>query len=360
LAAIKDSFSQARQLAPCILFIDELDGISDRATLTSDYKEYWTQIVNLLLELLAGIEDRPGVVVIGATNHPEHIDAAVRRAGRLDRTIEIELPDAETLMAIFRFHLGPDVLTNVDLMPAALASAGKTGADVEAWVRRAKSRGRRAKRSLVLDDLLHEIRSGREEMPESLRRSCAVHEAGHLVVGVVLAVFEPQAMTILDHGGATRAQLSRANSQTQSGIENYITALLSGRAAEEIIIGSSYATAGSGIGEDSDFSRATSAAIDLELRFGFGAIGVAHFSDRATEMLLHDPSVVALIKQRLDRSLALAREIITENREVVEAVARRLEAKGYLDRAAIDELLKTYPVRNASRGKDSGEFEGSG
>lgn len=348
LAAIKESFSRARQLAPCILFIDELDGISDRATLASDYREYWTQIVNLLLEQLAGVEDRPGVVVVGATNHPNHIDPAIRRAGRLDRTIEIGLPDAENLAAIFRFHLGGDVLPKVDLMPAALAALGKTGADVEAWVRRAKSRARRAKQDLVFDDLLHEIRSGREGLPENLRRTCSVHEAGHLVVGVALAVFEPQALTILDHGGATRVELSRANSQTESGIENFITALLSGRASEEIILGSSQATAGAGVGEHSDFSRATAAAIDLELHFGFGAIGLARFSDRATEMLLHDASIVGLITKRLARCHARARELIAANRQTVEAVARLLEQTGYLDRAAIDELLKRYPVRNVA------------
>ncbi|WFU25139.1 AAA family ATPase [Bradyrhizobium sp. CB1717] len=355
LAAIKEAFSQARKLAPCILFVDELDGISDRATLTTEYKEYWTQIVNLLLELLAGIEERPGVVVIGATNHPEHIDAAVRRAGRLDRTIEIELPDTESLTAIFRFHLGPDPLPNVDLMPAALAAAGKTGADVEAWVRRAKSRARRGRRELMLEDVLHEIRSGREGMPQSLRRSCSIHEAGHVVSGVALAVFEPQALTILDHGGATRVELSRANSQTRAGIENYITALLAGRAAEEILLGSSEATAGAGIGDDSDFSRATQAAVDLELKYGFGVIGVAHFPDRATEMLLHDPSIVALITKRLDRCLIRARELIANNREAVEAVARRLEATGYLDRAAIGELLKTHHVQSGLLKNDTRE-----
>ena len=348
LAAIKESFSQARQLAPCVLFIDELDGISDRTALTAaEYREYWTQIINLLLELLAGIEERPGVVVIGATNHPDHIDAAIKRAGRLDRTIEIGLPNAEDLAAIFRFHLGQDVLPTVDLIPAALAAAGRTGADVEAWVRRAKSRARRAKCDLAFDDLLHEIRSGREGLPEELRRSVSLHEAGHLIVGVALAVFEPQALTILDHGGATRVELSRANSQTERGIENFITALLSGRAAEEIILGSSHATAGSGVGEESDFSRATAAAIDLELRFGFGVLGLARFSDRATEMLLHDPSVVGLITKRLARCHARARELIAANRQSVEGVACRLEQTGYLDRVAIDELLMMYPVRNA-------------
>ena len=351
LAAIKESFSRARQLAPCILFIDELDGISDRATLTSQYKEYWSQIVNLLLELLAGIEDRPGVVVIGATNHPDRIDAAVRRAGRLDRTIEIQLPDAETLSTIFRFHLGADLLPDVDLMPVALAAAGKTGADVEAWVRRAKARARRAKRDLELDDLFHEVRCGGAGLPAKLRRTISIHEAGHLIVGVALGVFEPKALTILDRGGQTRGELSWNQTQTQPGIENCITALLGGRAAEEIMLGAAEATAGAGIGEDSDFAYATRAAIDLELRFGFGAIGVAHFPEQVTDLMVHSPAIVALITKRLDRCLARAHDIVTANRQALAAVARRLEVTGYLDRAAIDELLKTHPVRSLPAGE---------
>lgn len=358
LAAIKSCFAQARKLAPCIIFIDELDGISDRASLTSEYREYWTQIVNLLLEQLAGVEGRPGVVVIGATNHVDHIDAAVRRAGRLDRTIEIELPDADSLAQIIRYHLR-ELLLEVDLMPAALAAAGKTGADVEAWVRRAKSHARRERRELTLDDLLREIRSGREGLSKDMRRACAVHEAGHLVAGVALDVFVPQALTILDSGGTTRVEPSRANSQTASGIENYITALLSGRAAEEVLLG--LATAGAGVGEDNDFSRATSAATDLELRFGFGAIGVVQFSENTTEMLLHDPLILGLIKQRLDRCHQRARDLIAKNRVTVEAVAHRLEETGHLDRATIDEVLTRWPVQGAETsapglGKDNGDL----
>jgi cell division protease FtsH len=90
-------------------------------------------------------------------------------------------------------------------------------------VRRAKSRARRASRNWTIDDLLYETRSGREGLPENLRRVCAVHEAGHLVIGLALDVFEPQAVTIVDQGGVTRVELSRANVQTEGGIENYIT-----------------------------------------------------------------------------------------------------------------------------------------
>lgn len=347
LAAIKSCFAQARKLSPCVLFIDELDGISNRATLTTEYKEYWTQIVNLLLEQLAGVEDRPGVVVIGATNHVDHIDAAIRRAGRLDRTINIELPDAESLAQIFRFHLGPKVLLDVDLTPLALAATGRTGADVEAWVRRAKGYARREKREVTEDDLLKEVREGRDRLPDTLRRVCSVHEAGHLIVGVVLDVFTPKALSIFDEGGSTRVELARANHQTETGIENFITMLLAGRAAEEVVLGCSQRTVGAGVGENSDLARATRSAIDLELRFGFGPLGNAQFSDRAIDLLLQNTSVISSVKKRLDTCGAHAREIVTNNRASLEAIATRLEQSGYLDQVAIDRLLVTHPIEKS-------------
>jgi ATP-dependent Zn protease len=343
LASIKHCFSQARQLSPCILFIDELDGIGDRATLTNEYREYWLQIVNLLLEQLQGVEERAGVVVIGATNHPDHIDAAIKRAGRLDRTIAIELPDAEALAKIFRFYLG-DLLPDADLMQAALAALGKTGADVEAWTRRAKARARRDRRDITFDDLMHEVRSGRASLPAFLRRACALHESGHLVVGLALQVFEAQHLAIMDDGGTTRVQLAWANAQTFEGMENFVVSLLGGRAAEEVFLGRSEITAGAGIGEDSDFARATQAAVDMEMRLGLGVMGVVHFSDRTTELLLQDRSVLARIRERLDLCLGRARDIITANRECVEAVSRRLASTGYLNRMEIEELLKRHPL----------------
>ncbi|MCJ2142765.1 AAA family ATPase, partial [Methylobacterium sp. E-066] len=117
LQAIRRVFAQARTQAPCILFIDELDGISDRARIRGEYVQYWTQVVNLFLELLAGVEERPGVVVVAASNHPQNIDPAVKRAGRLDREIAIERPDTASLVKIFRHHLGAGVLAGDSLMP---------------------------------------------------------------------------------------------------------------------------------------------------------------------------------------------------------------------------------------------------
>jgi cell division protease FtsH len=344
LQAMRTAFAQARRLAPSILLVDELDGISNRSTLSGDYVEYWSQIVNLLLELLAGIEDRPGVVVIGATNHPDKIDPAVRRAGRLDRTIAIEKPGIEDLVSIFRFHL-KEALAEADLMPAALAARGGTGADIEAWVRRAKSTARRAHRDLAIDDLLAEIRGKQAPMPEAQRQASADHEAGHIVVGAALGICDIKAASIHDAGAVTSVSFDLAKSQSLGGLEAIITMLLGGRAAELEMLPEGEAGAGAGGGEQSDFGRATQIALDIEARFGFGAFGVVHLPEKVTDLLLHDATIIGLIKHRLDRCLARAREIIAANRALVVAIAEALASQGYLDRRDIEALLAKHPPR---------------
>lgn len=345
LQAMKNAFSQARRLAPCILFIDEMDGISDRATLRGEYIEYWSQIVNLLLELLAGVDERPGVVVVAATNHPDKIDAAVRRAGRLDRTITIEKPNVEDLKGIFRFHLG-DALTDIDVMPAALAAQGATGADVEAWVRRAHGKARRAKRHVELDDLLEATRSGRTPLPPKLRHVCAVHEAGHMVVASSLGILKLQDVSIDDSGGSTRGQFDVQQIQTVAGQENIITMLLAGRAAEDEMLPPEDVTVGAGGAENSDYARATRLAIEIETRSGFGVLGVIHLPNKVVDLMLHEPRIIALIKRRLDGLLARAREIVSANRVAVGAIAAALETRGYLGKGEIQALLDAHMVKN--------------
>jgi ATP-dependent Zn protease len=342
LQAMQTDFSQARRLAPAILFIDELDGISDRSTLRGDHVEYWSQIVNLLLELLAGVEDRPGVVVIGATNHPNKIDAAVRRAGRLDRTIVIQKPGVEDLVAIFRFHL-KDTLSGADLVPAALAARGGTGADVEAWVRRAKAKARRQRRDLVLDDLLHEIRGLRDPIPPALRRASAIHESGHVVAGTVLGSFELHAVSLHDAGGATSVTLKIENSQTLRGLESFIAVLLAGRAAEELVFGPDEICAGAGGGEDSDLARATRIALDIETKLGLGFFGSMRLPQTAIDFMIQDARMIGVVKKRLDGCFDLARRILAVNKTALLAVANELEAHGYLDKSDIDALFARHP-----------------
>ncbi|WP_434722773.1 AAA family ATPase [Mesorhizobium sp. RIZ17] len=335
LQAIKEAFSRARRLAPCILFIDELDGISDRARLTGDYVEYWSQIVNLLLELLQGVEERPGVVVIGATNHPDMIDPAVKRAGRLDHEITIQKPDVKTLAKIFRHHIGAQ-LPGADLMPAALAAGGATGADVEAFVRRARGAARRGRRALRLDDLLAEVRSKREPPSQQIRRLLAVHEAGHAVVATVLGCMEVVGVSIGDRSGLTEIERIDGNASLKH-CNDIIVMLMAGRAAEELLLGSP--SAGAGAMPGSDLSRATELAKNIELRFGLGELGPVFVPDGLNDPLTVVPGLLASVRKRIDGALSDARGLLKQNRTALDAVAKALERSGYLSAAEISGLV---------------------
>jgi hypothetical protein len=111
LKRMKRSFAEAETQKPCILFVDEFDGIGRRVDLSRDYADYWNSVVNCGLELLDGVARTSGVIVVCATNNPSVIDPALLRSGRIDRQIEIPLPDAEARLAILRHHLGKDIET---------------------------------------------------------------------------------------------------------------------------------------------------------------------------------------------------------------------------------------------------------
>ncbi|QZO00528.1 ATP-binding protein [Chenggangzhangella methanolivorans] len=122
LAAMRRSFADARRRAPAVWFIDEIDSFGDRTTFTADHRDYSSQVVNALLECLDGAENRDGVFVLGATNHPDRIDPALRRSGRLDRIVTLRLPELDELMGVARHHLQGE-----------LDDAGLREAGVAAW-----------------------------------------------------------------------------------------------------------------------------------------------------------------------------------------------------------------------------------
>ncbi|OPH83163.1 hypothetical protein B2M20_09090 [Nitrobacter vulgaris] len=341
LQAMRTAFVQARRLTPSILFIDELDGISDRARLRGEYVEYWSQIVNLLLELLAGIDDRPGVVVIGATNHADRIDPAIRRAGRLDRTISIERPGTDDLCEIIRFYLKND-LPEADLMPLALAARGGTGADVEAWVRRARSNARRGNRAFTSHDILQEIRGQQVGLPHDLRNVVSIHEAGHIVVGAALRCYEPKMVWLTETGGLTSGQMNMGNDLTLRGLEHVMTTLLAGRAAEKLLLGAQEVTIGAGLGDTSDLMKATQIALDIEVRFGLGQSGLVQLPDASREAMLHNQTTLAAIRQRLDRCHLYAETIVQLHCPAILEIASALRNNGYLERAAIVEVLQHH------------------
>ena len=186
MLAMKKTFVEARELAPCIVFLDEVDSFPNRATLNHPQADWDIQCVNALLAELDGVQGREGVVVVAACNHPHLLDPALTRSGRLDRHVRIGLPDMGALEHILRVHLR-DELADTDLQAVALLALGSTGADVERFVRGARRRARDAGRPMELVDMQAEIGGNDDRTPAEIRIS-AVHEAGHAIAAVELGI----------------------------------------------------------------------------------------------------------------------------------------------------------------------------
>jgi cell division protease FtsH len=302
--------------------------------LGGEYVEYWSQLINLVLEQLAGIEELKGVVVVAATNHPEKISPAIKRAGRLDHEIVIEKPGTTDLAKIFSHHLGDD-LVGADLLPVAAVARGATGADVEAWVRRAKASARRAQRKVSVEDLEHQIRSGKPILTPDARRRISVHEAGHTVVARMLEV-KFHSVSIHDLGGETEVAPPDGTT-TLDGIERHMAIAMAGRAAEEMVLGDVCVSSGSDA--NSDLARATAMAKSIELQFGLGSLGLIYVADDLLGGVRQYPGVLESVRRRLAAALDRARATLVAHRAELTSVADALSIRGYLDAPEVDVIL---------------------
>ena len=339
--AIRKAFSEALLQSPSILFIDEIDTIPARGTGKWN-DDWWTSITNTLLECLDGFERREGVVVIAACNDPSRLDPALVRSGRLDRHIEIPLPDVPSLVGILRTHLVTD-LAGDDVREVALAARGGTGADVERFVREARRRARLANRSIILPDLLEAVRNGQPEWPADVRRRVAYHEAGHAIALLALGIAEPKALSIGGTGGLAESDLGEMRAITRSHLEKFLVALLAGRAAEQLTFGE--ATAGAGGSDESDLGRATMLATRLETDYGLGDFGLVCIPGGSSgrDLLLLD-TLRSAVGGTIDRAYAAALELLGRNQHALEALATALFGAGYLDRSDIQAILVHSPL----------------
>jgi len=345
LKAMRASFEEARKKAPCILFIDEFDSAGDRNSGTSGNESYDNKAINGLLECLDGSEGRSGVVVIAATNLPNKIDPALRRPGRLDKVIEIPLPDAEARTGILRYHLKGD-LDGVDLAPVVNGTQGMAGAWLESLVRNARRTARRARRDLKLDDLMAAL-PARAQMPaEALARS-AIHEAGHAVValthGKEIEYAEVCRAVLSDSGefnGGCVAIIrppSEIYLRTKSQVLTMIRHLLGGLAAEEIVFGDK------GDGGWSDLKEATFWCARMWLSTGqqdqLTFLSETE-SDTVLSTLKSRPDVQKKVEALLQECMSEVKTIIEKRRDDVRKLANALIEKGRLSGDEINQLLK--------------------
>lgn len=336
LRQMRQFFDAAAGASPCIVFIDELDAVGDRGR-PHDHNSSWTDsVVGGLLECVDGFETTPGIVVMGATNHPEKIDAALRRPGRFDRTLMMRQPTPDLLPQAFRWHLSGD-LADADLGALTGIATGMSGAEIAASVREARGTARRARRTLTLDDLSAAISDRRPPLDDALRWQVAVHECGHAIVAHATGRATVNLLSLTATGGEA-SMTARPSGLYLDELEADIAGLLGGRAAERLFLG--LPSGGAGGQEDSDIAEATRRAVAIELSLGLGEAGTVWHGppERGVERLRFDRALQARVRARLDAAEDHAMTVLAENRSVLTSMATGLVRSGALS----GDLLQTF------------------
>jgi cell division protease FtsH len=322
---LRAAFASAKSAAPCVFFIDELDSLPARGD--AGHNESWfTPITNALLAELDGLEARAGVVVVAATNFPQRIDLALRRAGRLDRLIELTLPDEQALAAILGEHLGT-AADGIELPAIARKLLGQSGADVEKLVRGARRRARSAGRPITGGDLLNELGADRRVTAPKLLGRLAVHESGHAIAATLSRIGMLEYVTLSSTPGrGPHSHIVGASSEMMSGdMDSLIQGFLSGRAAEIVALGEASALSGGEV--RSDLAQATVFAAVAELECGLGSSGLTWSDvDHGTVggILRSDPRLAHHVERRLQRLQAAAVTQLTLYRAALLAVSAAL------------------------------------
>lgn len=356
LKAMRKAFDDARKDVPSILFIDEIDAFGDRESVGFDHANYVRQVINGLLECLDGAEKREGVVVIGACNHPEFLDAAVKRPGRLDRHIVIPYPDKEARIAIAEGYLGQAMPEGM-VEEFARRSKGSTGAVIEQWIREAKRIARRARRQFLATDVLQVLPPSRQ-LSDDMLRCVAVHELGHAIVSVVLDAeklvgvsihdFEPLSSGRQSFGGAT-FESDPGRRRTRQYYLDQIAVYMGGIAAEAVFFGGH--ADGAGGKDGADLNVATNLALVMERHLGMGpsfvSFGEIDFK-RLDSLKYASPVLVARVEATLQEQFERAKTLLEEHKAVVMLLSKRLIERKSLTgeevRQAIEELRKLAPA----------------
>lgn len=348
IKALRDVFARAEASAPCAILLDELDALPSRNSINGDRNaSYWTPVIADLLLLLNSASNgrRQRVFVWAATNHPDRIDPALLRPGRLDRVIPFTPPGPDGIASITRHHLAGD-LADTDLTAIGHLGLGRSPAEIAAVVRSARQTARGARRDLAYDDLLDAFAPHSEIEPGLLRR-IALHEAGHAVLAIVLGVDEVVAVDLL---GSIRALgqtvMRRPNGiETRPTIENRVTSQLGGRATEAVFYDGDCSANAGGSG-DSDLGRATEAITAMRLSMGLGHVDELAYlgsPERCATLLQYDPVFRQAVNQDLARLHARAVDIVERHRVAIEAVAAALAERRHLTGNEARSIVAAHP-----------------
>jgi cell division protease FtsH len=375
-ARVRDLFQQARERAPAIIFIDELDALG-RARGIGPYgggHDEKEQTLNQLLVELDGFDTKTGLVLLGATNRPEILDPALLRAGRFDRQVLVDRPDKKGRVQVLAVHVRKVTLApDVDLEKVAALTPGFTGADLANLVNEAAllatRRGADAVSMTDFNNAVERIVAGLEKRNRLLnpreREIVAYHEMGHALAALALPGVDPvHKVSIIPRGvGALGYTIQRPTEDrflmTREELENKMVVLLGGRAAEFIVFGH-FST-----GAADDLRRVTDIARSMVTRYGMSK-KLGHVAyDRDPRTFLTGPDLpmpqrehdysensAAAIDEELrtivDTAFQRTLVILKERRDILERAARRLLEKETLDEAELAEIVGQAPPKIAA------------
>ncbi|MGM9563500.1 MAG: ATP-dependent zinc metalloprotease FtsH [Faecousia sp.] len=341
---VRDLFKQAKEKAPCIVFIDEIDAIGGKRDGRIGGNDEREQTLNQLLTEMDGFEGNTGVIILAATNRPETLDPALTRPGRFDRRVPVELPDLKGREAILRVHAKKiKIASDVDFERIARMASGASGAELANIVNEAALRAIRVGRKVVtqadLEESIEVVIAGYQKknaiMTDKEKMIVAYHEIGHALVAAKQTNSAPvQKITIVPRTSGALGytlQVDEGNHYLMSKeeIENKIATYTGGRVAEEVAVGSITTGASNDIEQATKLARAMITRYGMSEDFGMVALetvtnqylgGDASLTCSAETASEIDRQVVALVKKQYKK----AKQIITENREKLDQLAQYL------------------------------------
>lgn len=365
-ARVRDLFKQAREQAPAIVFVDELDAIGRaRGQLTIGASSEQEQTLNQILTEMDGFSSREGIIVLAATNQPDVLDKALLRPGRFDRRVVVNLPDKTGREAILKVHTRHVPLApNVRLMEVSATTPGFSGADLKNLVNEAALlAARRGRNAVEQEDFLHALEKivlG-PERPLLLTRAdkerIAYHEGGHAILGLLVPGADPvHRVTIVPRGQALGLTYQRPDSERYNYPEEYLRAkiigMLGGRAAEEIAYGSKTT------GAESDIEQATGLARRMVTRWGMSErLGLVELAPRDNPYLSTGPfsaarpfsestaeAIDAEVRRIIGECHDEAKRLLTEYRQQLNQLVEALLARETLNEQEILEATGLPPA----------------
>jgi cell division protease FtsH len=362
---VRDLFKKAKDNAPCIIFIDEIDAVGrQRGAGIGGGNDEREQTLNQLLTEMDGFEGNTGIIIIAATNRPDVLDSALLRPGRFDRQVTVDAPDIKGRLEILQVHARNKKLDpSVSLDAIARRTPGFTGADLANLLNEAAIlTARRRKEAITLgeiDDAVDRVVAGMEGTPlvdSKSKRLIAYHEIGHALVGTLLKEHDPvQKVTLIPRGQAQGLTWFTPNEEqgliSRSQLKARITGALGGRAAEEVIFGPAEVTTGAG----GDLQQLSGMARQMVTRFGMSDLGPLSLESQQGEVFLgrdwttrseYSESIASRIDSQVraivEECYELSKKIIREHRSVTDRLVDLLIEKETIDGAEFRQIVAEY------------------